>query len=216
MSARVVFRAVPGNLSRASGDGARLIVGHASVFDTWTTIYETEDFQEREIVRPGAFREALAANQDVRALRDHNPTLLLGRTRSGTLRLREDDRGLAVEIDPPDTEIGRDTLHLLDRGDLSGMSIAFWPRDGGEVIHYRRQDGVFIYEREVLSVDLYDVSVVTYPAFPSTDVHARSRDLAASVARRAEALARNQSTLSALSAKRRALALEALKLKKGE
>lgn len=209
MSAKIRRRANAGLSVDGAGEGGPRIVGHAAVFDSWATIYDLGDYVEREVIRPGAFAAALAANQDVRALRDHNPTLLLGRTRSGTLRLREDETGLWSEIDPPETANGRETLHLLERGDLSGMSIAYLPRDGGEVVSRRVENRVVIIEREVTSVDLYDVSVVTYPAFVETDAYVRSR--ADAERRRGKSLAENRSRLLALAARRRALELKSIK-----
>src|SRR5690242_9897007 len=75
-----------------------------------------------ETIKSGAFARSLASNRDVRALVDHDMSKLLGRTASGTLRLREDATGLAFELDVPDTTLGRDILALAERRDLSGMS----------------------------------------------------------------------------------------------
>jgi HK97 family phage prohead protease len=103
---------------------------------------------------------------DVRALYDHNPDRVLGRTPK-TLRLAEDSVGLRVEIDPPQSE--SNLLELLERGDVSQMSFGFVVRDErwepGE-------NGPDI--RTVLDLDLFDVSVVTYPAYLQTDAAVRS------------------------------------------
>jgi uncharacterized protein len=147
-------------------EGGRKIAGHAAVFDV-----ETEIGMFSEIVRPGAFARAIQQGQDVRALFNHDENHVLGRTRNGTLRLEEDARGLAVEIDPPDTQVGRDVVELIRRGDVSQMSYAFvvqsekWTeRKGGRPL------------REVLDLDLYDVSPVTYPAEITTEVGLRSAE----------------------------------------
>ena len=108
------------------------------------------------------------------------------------MRLAEDATGLATEIDPPDTQLARDVVALIDRGDVSGMSISFNVRRsdtitttetdgvtvidaGGERITIRREGDRTIEERELLDVDVYDVSPVTFPQYPQTDVSIRSR-----------------------------------------
>jgi HK97 family phage prohead protease len=177
---------------RAEGEAAPpRIVGHASVFDRWTTLYEDDDYLVREVVRPGAYRNAIASGQDVRALFNHDSNFVLGRTTSGTLRLAEDGPGLLCEIDPPDTPTIRDlVLAPIARGDVSGMSFAFTPRrsgqtttteaggitvvdSGGDRITRRMDGNRFVQERELLDLDLYDVSPVTYPAYEQTDVALR-------------------------------------------
>src|SRR5262245_37738871 len=95
----------PSGLRAQVGDGDRpLIVGHAAIFDALSE--DLGGFRER--IRPGAFKRSLEANADVRALVDHQPSLILGRSRAGTLRMREEANGLLVEIDPPSTTAGRD------------------------------------------------------------------------------------------------------------
>ncbi len=119
-----------------------------------------------ETIRPGAFTATLAGNADVLALVDHDPARVLARTRSGTLRLSQDARGLAFDLDVPDTSAGRDVLALAERGDLRGMSFGFRARD-----EYWTGE-----RRELRSVDLVEVSVVSaFPAYDGTTVAARSR-----------------------------------------
>ena len=98
----------------------RRLEGHAAVFGVPARIGAFT-----ETIRPGAFRAALAGGTDVLALIDHDPSRLLGRTSSGSLRLSEDTRGLAFVIDVPDTQLGRDILALAERRDLGGMSFGF-------------------------------------------------------------------------------------------
>lgn len=143
-------------------DGPSKIVGHAAVFNT-----ETELFGFREKIEPGAFAKALETD-DVRALFNHNPDLLLGRNKAGTLRLWEDSRGLGVEIDPPDTQVGRDVMESISRGDISQMSFAFRP------VVEEWDDSGDTPLRTLKEVKLFDVSPVTYPAYPTTDVAARA------------------------------------------
>lgn len=188
---------------RAEGDAAApKIVGHASVFDEWTTLYEGRYWIYREIVRPGAFSRAIKKKQDVRALFNHDSNFVLGRTKSGTLSLEEDAKGLLSRITPPDTQAARDLLTSIKRGDVTGMSFAFTPtrgkkvkqteqdgvitiENGGERITQRYEGDTLIEERELLDLDLYDVSPVTYPAYGGTDVGLRSTpDLRAMIAER--------------------------------
>lgn len=158
---------------RAEGDAPRLLSGYAAIFDSWTTLYRSKWWEVREVIRPGAFRNALSENQDVRALFNHDPDNVLGRTVSGTLRLSEDSRGLHMEVDPPDTELGRSVTEMIRRGDVSQMSFAFLPRAGGEVVTTRQEGDVEITEVEIKDVDLYDVAPVTYPAYKDTTIGLR-------------------------------------------
>ncbi len=145
---------------RAAG---RKLEGHAAVFNASTQIGTFT-----ESIAPGAFSASLAEGADILALVDHNPSMVLARTRSGTLRLAEDSRGLAFSLDLPDTTAGRDVLALAERGDIGGASFAFTVRKGGEAWQGDR--------RELRAVDLREVSIVlSWPAYPQTTVAARSR-----------------------------------------
>lgn len=143
---------------------SRKIIGYAAVYDR-----SSEDLGGfREFVRPGAFQRSLDNHPDVRALIDHNPSLILGRTLSGTLKLESDATGLLVTIDPPETQYAADLLAVMSRGDVTQMSFAFTTNlDSWDLV-----DGERV--RSLLSVDLHDVSVVTYPAYPDTSVAVRS------------------------------------------
>lgn len=177
------------------GDGTPHIVGHAAVFDRWATIYEGRHLTLKEVVRPGAFARAIRERQDVRSLFNHDANFVLGRSTAGTLALAEDPTGLLSDTLPPDTRTIRDlVLSPIERGDVSGMSFAFtvFQGDGarkqeerpdgtlvittpGERITIRREGDREIEERELLDLDLHDVSPVTYPAYAETDVALRSR-----------------------------------------
>jgi HK97 family phage prohead protease len=159
---------------RDKGDDSGPLVGYASVFDSWTVLHRSKGWEVREVIRPGAFRNALAEGQDVRALYNHHPDNLLARTASGTLRLREDSKGLHVEFDPSEDELGRRVRGLISRGDLSQMSFAFIPRDGGEKLVIRRDGDLEVWETEITDVDLYDVAPVTYPAYKDTSIGMRA------------------------------------------
>jgi len=156
-------------------DGGATISGYAAVFNSETTI-GGGFFGFREIIAPGAFTDAIPRD-DVRALFNHDPNMLLGRTVSGTLTLSQDKRGLKYAVDLPDTAAARDVRTLIKRGDVSGSSFGFivteddW--DESEVKAGK------LPLRTIRSVELYDVSPVTYPAYPKTSVSARSRAQAA-------------------------------------
>ncbi len=128
--------------------------GHAAIFDSLS-----EDLGGfREKIAPGAFAKSLQ-NADIRALFNHDSNIVLGRNKSGTLRLEEDSAGLAIEIDPPDTQAARDLIVSMQRGDINQMSFGF------RVItdKVEKLDGEWI--RTLTEVDLFDVSPVTYPAY---------------------------------------------------
>jgi uncharacterized protein len=161
------IRTVPIEL-RVEGGESPKIVGHAAVFDKWS-----EDLGGfREKIRAGAFKKTIK-EADVRALFNHDPNFVLGRNKAGTLSLAEDDKGLAISIDPPDTQWARDLTTSIERGDIDQMSFGFrtikdqWttPKEGNEN------------QRELLEVELFDVSPVTFPAYPQTDVGVRSVDV---------------------------------------
>ena len=132
-----------------------------SVFDSETTI---GDFNE--VVRPGAFRDCLATKPDVRALINHNPDLVLGRTNSGTLRLNEDSTGLHFDC----TQAARDLLASIKRGDVDGCSFGFSVRK--QRWTEKKDAGGLL--RELLTVDIFDVSIATFPAYVATSVSARA------------------------------------------
>lgn len=148
---------------------AKQIVGYSAVFGVDTEI-PTLFGSFRERIQKGAFRRAIREGQDVRALRNHNPDNLLGRTLSKTLRLKEDDIGLFIEVDVANNTIGRDTVESIERGDLSGMSFAFVVRKEKWI---NGEDGAPDL-RIVQDVDLYDVGPVTYPAYKETSADARA------------------------------------------
>ena len=116
----------------------------------------------REIIAENAFSDVL--NDDVRALVNHDPNLLLGRTTSGTLRLEQTDEGLQYSFDVPDTTYGRDLIISMERGDITQSSFAFTIEDDS---WETTEDG------EVRTINkvkqLYDCSCVTYPAYPDAD-----------------------------------------------
>lgn len=148
----------------ASADAPAKIVGHAAMFNSAAEIGGSF----REQIMPGAFTTSIGED-DVRALFNHDPNYVLGRNTAGTLRLSEDDIGLAIEVDPPDTQWARDLMVSIGRGDISQMSFGFCAVE--ESWDYS-EDGTTT--RTLKKVQLFDVSPVTYPAYDDTDVAVRS------------------------------------------
>lgn len=140
------------------------IVGHAAVFDD---VADRGFF--REVIRAGAFARTLREGADVRALVDHDSSKILGRRSAGTLHVQEDKRGLFIEIAPPNTATGRDTVESIHRGDITGMSFGFVAKEERWSDRNKPQP-----LRELLDVDIDDVSVATFPAYVNTDVALRS------------------------------------------
>jgi len=154
-----------GSLRVAPKDsGTRTLTGYAAVFDTPSV----DMGGWHEMVAPGAFADSLAAGDDVRALYNHDPNIILGRTKSGTLRLQEDSTGLRVEIDLPDTEQARGIAASVERGDVDQMSFGF--RTLKDKWWIDAKDQVV---RTLEQVKLYDVSPVVYPAYPDTSISVR-------------------------------------------
>lgn len=141
------------------GDGPPRITGHAAVFDVETTIGSFF----REVIKPGAFKRAIAENQDVRALINHEVTPVLARTKSGTLQLSEDDIGLAVSFTVSDSQVG--IVESVERKDIDQMSFSFIPTVETRI----EQDGEPLPLFEVRDSDLFDVSLVTFPQYTTTD-----------------------------------------------
>jgi len=155
-----------GALIETRAEGARTLRGHAAVFNQLS-----EDLGGfREQIQPGAFAEAIEKD-DVRALFNHSADFVLGRNLAKTLRLSEDARGLAIEIDLPDTQVARDLSVSIERGDVSQMSFGFSVRPGGQDFA-KNDSGLMI--RTLKRLRLYDVSPVTFPAYPQTDVALRA------------------------------------------
>lgn len=156
--------AIVGEFRVKAVDGVSKIGGHAAKFDVLSE--DLGGFRER--IAPGAFAQTIKTG-DVRALFNHDSNIVLGRNKSGTLRLSEDIAGLAFEVDLPDTQLVRDMVAApIARGDVSQCSFGFYTRND----KWAKVDGEWI--RTLLEVDLFDVSPVTYAAYPQTDVAARS------------------------------------------
>lgn len=176
MERRQYTQDVAGVRLEERADEASKISGYASVFydGTKRTEYQLWDGAVERIM-PGSFDDAIK-NDDVRALFNHDPNQVLGRTQSDTLKLSVDKRGLKYEIEPGDTQVARDVSEHIRRGDVDGSSFAFIVTDSD----WRTEDSVDI--REIRSVELYDVGPVTYPAYSTTTAESNASGL--QVARR--------------------------------
>lgn len=147
--------------ARADGE-SRKIGGYGAVFNAETVI----GGMFREKIAPGAFANSLA--DDVRSFFNHDENNILGRTKAGTLRISEDERGLKYEVDLPDTQAGRDLAVSMERGDVDGSSFAFtvlrdsWDETGDMPL------------RTLEEVRLFEVGPVTMPAYDDTTVGLRS------------------------------------------
>jgi uncharacterized protein len=152
---------------RKDDDSLPKIEGYAAVFNK-----DSEDMGFIERIAPGAFKKALKTS-DVRALFNHDSNIILGRTTSGTLDLKEDKTGLFMSITPPDTQLVRDmVMSPIERGDITQQSFGFTV-DTDEWEHNDNKPSI----RTITGIrELFDVSPVTYPAYPDTTVALRSLD----------------------------------------
>lgn len=147
--------------ARQAEDGTMRLRGYAAVFNDASV-----PLPFKETIAPGAFRKTLSETPDVRLLINHEG-LPLARTKNGTLTLSEDDRGLFMDAVIADTNEGRDLYKLVERGDVDQMSFAF------RVIRQKWNEDRSVRTLTEVSLADGDVSVVTYPAYPTTSVEAR-------------------------------------------
>lgn len=173
MKSPIEYRHVKGiEIRRAPDSKAVTLRGYAAVFNT-----PSEDLGGFvEIIRPGAFASSLADGDEVMALAYHEWEKPLARRSANTLTLAEDAKGLAVEITLADTTTARDLIADIDAGNVSGMSFGFCCCPGGDkwTINNNGQPTV----RELIDVELIEVSAVTCPAYTDTSIAARSLDAA--------------------------------------
>ena len=193
-------------------EGLPTITGLAAVYydgspGTEYCLWDDGEVRIVERILPGTF-DAAAASDDVRALFNHDPNQLLGRTAAGTLRLELRGEGLGYVIDPPDTPAARTVIEAVRRGDLTGSSFSFdvtaqrWDERQAE-------GGRVEIVREVLGVRLYDVGPVTFPAYSGTSAQARY-DVGAEEAVKAilEGRRKRSASLAGILARARAVSLD--------
>lgn len=162
----VALREDPGAATVTEEDNRLILRGHAAVFDRMSE--DLGGFTER--IARGAFRKSLDRHDDVRLLINHDG-LPLARTKNGTLDLREDPKGLHVYAELADTQAARDLRTLIKRGDIDQMSFGFTIAND----RWDEVDGAAV--RTIMEIgSLFDVSAVTYPAYPQTDVAMRAAD----------------------------------------
>ena len=157
-------RLLESNIGLKEDDKKVIIQGYAALFNEPTIIWDFE-----EVIAEGAFSRALKENQDVRALFNHDSNYVLGRTKNGTLNLKEDSKGLWIENEPPTSPIASSIVESIRRGDVDGQSFAFT---------IKRQEWQFFEvgsgkrdRRTILEIgELYDVGPVTYPAYQATSI----------------------------------------------
>ena len=146
-------------------DAPFIIEGYAAVFNS-----DSEDMGFIERIRPGAFKNAIKSS-DVRSLFNHDVNIVLGRNKAGTLEIKEDKKGLFMVTHPPDTQLVRDmVLTPIERGDIDQQSFGFTvEKDSWEGLDT---------DKPVRTIEkvkkLFDVSVVTFPAYQDTSVALRS------------------------------------------
>lgn len=168
MSSNKEFRGSATGLTVETRDNSGdVITGYAAVYNS-----DSVDLGFfTEVIRPGAFSRAVRDNQDVRALLDHNTGKIIGRTKAGNLTLQEDDQGLRVTLNPIDTEDGRTAVAWVRSGVVDGFSFGFetvadkWGTKEGRAY------------RELLDVNLFEVSLVAFPAYPGTSASVRAEHL---------------------------------------
>lgn len=153
---------------RADGD-KRTLAGFAARFYDGTPATEYELWPGMiERIDPGAFDRALAERDDVRGLVNHQPDNILGRTTAGTMRLEKRSEGLWYEIDLPATQTGTDISVSVERGDVTGSSFSFG------ILEQRWDETPDTVIRTLMSVRLYDVGPVTFPAYEGTTAAMRA------------------------------------------
>jgi len=181
----------------AENEAERWLTGHGAVYDVWSV--DLGGFTE--LFEQGAFTDSIKRD-DIRSLRDHTDTFILGRNKAGTLLLEEDKRGVRFEVLVPDTSYGHDLVVSVERGDVTGCSIIFsvdkkgerWFVDGEEVdfldaLMSMWDEKKHKVQRRVSKSRLYDIGPVTFPAYPQTDIKARSLAVATGIDYRALGIA---------------------------
>jgi len=144
-----------------------VLVGYASTFDQPYSVERVQETIDRR-----AFNRTLVEQPDVFALIGHDQSRVIARTKNGTLSLLPDEVGLRVEISQVDTTESRDAFALVESGTIDSMSFGFSVVDQ----KFENRDGVV--HRKIMDVNLYEVSLVAFPANPAATLSKRARDLA--------------------------------------
>jgi uncharacterized protein len=158
---------------RAESQGDEMaIAGYAALFNSLSK--DLGGFKER--IAPGAFTRSLASGADVKALVNHDPSQLLGRTKNSTLKLEQDDRGLKFRVSlNPDVEAHRSIHALISNGTMDECSFGFMIPDGGDAWDEAKDEEGRTYQRRTLrDLTLFEISSVVFPAYNETSVAARA------------------------------------------
>lgn len=175
------LRATVGEVRDGDGNPPYILEGYAATFNSLS--HDLNGFREK--IMPGAFSRSLKEGADVRALKNHDPNFVLGRTKSGTLKLEQDSRGLRFRVELPNTQYARDLHTSIARGDMDQCSFAFKAKDQ-KWSEQQDGNGDWFAMRELHDVDLFDISAVTYPAYEDTTVSARGDIVPAEIRSRIE------------------------------
>lgn len=167
-------RMIPAEFRAEQNQDEYSIEGYFAVFNRQTELWPGAF----ETVAPGAFDKTLS--NDIRALINHDTTLVLGRNKAGTLELKTDSRGLwgRIKINPNDSD-AMNIYERVKRGDVDQCSFGFTIL--AEEVEFR-EDGSIAWTLK--EVELHEVSVCTFPAYADTSVQARKADFAAEQSRR--------------------------------
>lgn len=199
VSGRVEIRARAATAEGETATKPSVIVGYGALFNVEAVIGSWF----REVMDPHCF-DAAIERDDVRGLFNHDPNLILGRNKAGTLRLMADETGLRYEIDPPDTSYAADLAESIGRGDVTGSSFSF--RATREEWTEPERGSADLPLRRVMECELYDVAPVTYPAYEETSVSLDARSKSSALA---EASTAAPTPVADLEARARGLRLRA-------
>jgi HK97 family phage prohead protease len=147
-----------------------VLVGYASTFDQPYSVERVQETIDRR-----AFDRTLVEQPDVFALIGHDQSRVIARTKNGTLSLLPDEVGLRVEISQVDTTESRDAFALVESGTIDSMSFGF------SVVNQKFENRDGVVHRRITDVNLYEVSLVAFPANPAATLSKRARDLAEGV-----------------------------------
>lgn len=177
---RKEFRSYTPNAVHAEED-SRKLEGYPIVFGERSVLLpDWEHGTVYEVIERGSVDEALLQSCDIVANINHDENQMIGRSQGGkgSLALSIDDHGVRMELDAPHTVYGDFACESAKRGDFTGMSFGFWLDPEKDCTYTRKKEGgKEVYIRHVNRIrGLFDVSIVTHPAYPSTDVQARSAE----------------------------------------
>lgn len=157
--------------AESNAEGKKVIVGYAAIYNSPTILRDWWGEEFLEEIAQGAFDTSLKED-NIRALYNHNPDHILGSTKSGTLVLSSDTKGLRFENYLPNTQVANDLYENVSRGDVDGNSFGFKVRKDqwSKVEH----DGKEMMKRTLVDVKLIEISPTPFPAYEDTEVDCRS------------------------------------------